>query len=85
MVAHTKHGHPLTFKHPAVQSACMFAGEFCCLIIYAIIHLTKRHPPPPVWSLSPAIACGAASTAMSCGPYSMGRVPRTLRSGTCTA
>ena len=33
MVAHA-HGHALTFKHPAVQSACMFAGEFLCLLIY---------------------------------------------------
>lgn len=33
VVAHA-HGHALTFKHPAVQSACMFAGEFMCLLIY---------------------------------------------------
>lgn len=58
MVAYTKHGHPLTFKHPAVQSACMFAGEFCCLIIYVIIHFTTKQAPPTVClAVSPLVTC----------------------------
>lgn len=27
-------GEPLMFRHPAVQSACMFMGETLCLIPY---------------------------------------------------
>lgn len=45
VVAHTKRGRPLTFKHPAVQSCLMFAGEFGCLIIYIIITCTKSKKP----------------------------------------
>lgn len=30
------HGKPMLFKHPAVQTACMFAGEALCLIPYFI-------------------------------------------------
>ncbi|WIA33541.1 hypothetical protein OEZ86_006665 [Tetradesmus obliquus] len=35
-------GTPLTFKHPAVQSACMFFGESLCLIPYFIMRWRKR-------------------------------------------
>lgn len=41
VVGHLKHGQPVTFKHPAVQSGLMFAGEFGCLIIYIIITCSK--------------------------------------------
>lgn len=32
MVAHTFDHKPITFYHPAVQCACMFLGEFLCII-----------------------------------------------------
>eukprot|EP00882_Tetradesmus_deserticola_P026037 GHRQ01028645.1.p2 GENE.GHRQ01028645.1~~GHRQ01028645.1.p2 ORF type:complete len:107 (+),score=38.78 GHRQ01028645.1:668-988(+) len=35
-------GTPLTFKHPAVQSACMFFGESLCLIPYFVMRWRKR-------------------------------------------
>jgi hypothetical protein len=35
-------GSPLTFKHPAVQSACMFFGESLCLIPYFYMRWRKR-------------------------------------------
>ncbi|KAF8058115.1 SLC35F6 [Scenedesmus sp. PABB004] len=35
-------GTPLTFKHPAVQSACMFFGEALCLIPYFILRWRRR-------------------------------------------
>ncbi|KAF6261039.1 hypothetical protein COO60DRAFT_1294068 [Scenedesmus sp. NREL 46B-D3] len=35
-------GTPLTFKHPAVQSACMFFGESLCLIPYFYMRWRKR-------------------------------------------
>lgn len=42
MVGHTHGGRPLTFKHPAVQSACMFAGEFLCLLLYLLMQWRKK-------------------------------------------
>lgn len=35
-------GTPLTFRHPAVQSACMFAGEMLCLIPYFFLRHQRR-------------------------------------------
>ena len=32
VVAHTYDNKPITFYHPAVQCACMFLGEFLCII-----------------------------------------------------
>eukprot|EP00775_Hariotina_reticulata_P005318 gene5318-5553_t len=34
VVGHLPDGQPITFNHPAVQSACMFFGESLCLIPY---------------------------------------------------
>lgn len=34
-------GTPLTFKHPAVQSACMFLGELLCLVPH-FMHMWAR-------------------------------------------
>eukprot|EP00892_Ulva_mutabilis_P004515 jgi/Ulvmu1/2435/UM134_0016.1 len=36
VVGRTPDGAPLAFYHPAVQSACMFLGEFLCIIPYLI-------------------------------------------------
>lgn len=46
-MGHTRSGAPLTFKHPAVQSACMFAGEFLCLLLYVAMQWCKRKAPQP--------------------------------------
>eukprot|EP00879_Flechtneria_rotunda_P000652 GHRR01000766.1.p1 GENE.GHRR01000766.1~~GHRR01000766.1.p1 ORF type:complete len:730 (+),score=256.50 GHRR01000766.1:2549-4738(+) len=35
-------GTPITFKHPAVQSACMFFGESLCLIPYFYLRWRKQ-------------------------------------------
>jgi hypothetical protein len=42
IIGYTKDGVPLTFKHPAVQSACMFFGETLCLIPYFYLRWKKR-------------------------------------------
>ena len=34
IVGHSPDGRPLTFKHPAFQSALMFFGEALCLVPY---------------------------------------------------
>lgn len=36
MVGEDSKGRPLTFKHPAVQTAFMFAGESLCLIPFLL-------------------------------------------------
>ncbi len=36
VVGYDKSGHELPFKHPAVQSAFMFLGEFLCLIPFLL-------------------------------------------------
>lgn len=36
-MGYDKAGHPVTFQHPAIQSAFMFLGEFLCLFPYLII------------------------------------------------
>lgn len=36
VVGRTLHGVPVAFYHPAVQSACMFLGEFLCIIPYLL-------------------------------------------------
>ena len=36
VVGHTRQGDPITFYHPAVQSSCMFLGEFLCLVPYLL-------------------------------------------------
>jgi hypothetical protein len=53
VVAHTPHSHkPITFYHPAVQCACMFLGEFLCIIPYLYQQWKQwsqkpsRQPPP---------------------------------------
>ncbi len=46
VVAHGHHGAPLTFRHPAVQSACMFAGEFLCLLLYVAMQWRKKAAAP---------------------------------------
>jgi hypothetical protein len=35
-------GSPLLFKHPAVQSACMFLGESLCLLPYFYLRWRRR-------------------------------------------
>jgi hypothetical protein len=47
VVGHTHHGAPRSFKHPAVQSACMFAGEFLCLLLYVAMQWRKSKTPQP--------------------------------------
>ncbi|GFR44395.1 hypothetical protein Agub_g5618, partial [Astrephomene gubernaculifera] len=37
VVGHTPDGKPVTFKHPAVQSAFMFFGEMLCLLPYYLM------------------------------------------------
>lgn len=41
-MGHLPDGTPITFKHPAVQSACMFFGESLCLIPYFYMRWRKR-------------------------------------------
>ena len=57
MVGHTHSGVPRSFKHPAVQSACMFAGEFLCLLLYVAMQWrkskTSRPDPQRMLSLEP--------------------------------
>jgi hypothetical protein len=43
-VGHDGSGQELTFKHPAVQSAFMFLGEFLCLIPFFIYTWRDRRP-----------------------------------------
>jgi hypothetical protein len=47
VVGHTHSGAPVSFKHPAVQSACMFAGEFLCLLLYVAMQWRKSKPAQP--------------------------------------
>lgn len=42
MVGHLPDGTPITFQHPAVQSACMFFGESLCLIPYFYMRWRRR-------------------------------------------
>ncbi len=44
VVGHDRKGQELTFKHPAVQSAFMFLGEFLCLIPFFLYTWTSRSP-----------------------------------------
>ncbi|KAF7638547.1 Solute carrier family 35 member F6 [Meloidogyne graminicola] len=32
----------LSFDHPVFQTICMFFGEFCCLIVYLIMHFIRK-------------------------------------------
>uniref|UniRef100_A0A915MET2 Probable arginine--tRNA ligase, mitochondrial n=2 Tax=Meloidogyne incognita group TaxID=654580 RepID=A0A915MET2_MELJA len=32
----------LAFDHPVFQTICMFFGEFCCLIVYLIMHFIRK-------------------------------------------
>ncbi len=42
VVGHQPDGTPITFKHPAVQSACMFLGECLCLIPYFFVRWRRQ-------------------------------------------
>ena len=46
IVGHTATGKPLTFSHPAFQSACMFLGEFACLLPYFCTYLRSKPKKP---------------------------------------
>ena len=57
VVGEDAHGRPQTFKHPVVQTACMFGGECLCLVIYLLGRLYRRVAgPPPAEAATPAAA-----------------------------
>jgi len=41
-VGRTERGIPQYFSHPGFQSACMFLGEFACLLPYFCTYLKKK-------------------------------------------
>lgn len=47
VVGHTHSGAPRSFQHPAVQSACMFAGEFLCLLLYVAMQWRRSKAAQP--------------------------------------
>jgi hypothetical protein len=55
VVAHDWRGKPVTFYHPAVQSAVMFLGEFLCLFPY-LMYRWRAHSSQEQWQSGTATA-----------------------------
>lgn len=80
-MAHTYDQKPITFYHPAVQCACMFLGEFLCIIPYVWQQLWQKWKKKPLAearspSPSPPLVYMQASAATE--PLLRSRLPQGL-------
>ncbi|KAL6776941.1 hypothetical protein ACKKBF_B19575 [Auxenochlorella protothecoides x Auxenochlorella symbiontica] len=77
VVGHRPDGTPITFRHPALQTACMFAGEALCLIPHFIWRWSRRGVRTPTdraasdarhraaaWAFGLPALCDAGGTTM---------------------
>ncbi|KFM26942.1 Solute carrier family 35 member F6 [Auxenochlorella protothecoides] len=77
VVGHRPDGTPITFRHPALQTACMFAGEALCLIPHFIWRWSRRGLRTPTdraasdarhraaaWAFGLPALCDAGGTTM---------------------